>query len=305
MRSTVHVARVASRVNSLSGVASRDDPTILAWELANELSAHPRDRAALVRWVTESELATFSQSQRLIQRQLQHVVALGPDRRRHAAEREQGVLQPGTQRPERLAERELDEVPARERHHEVEEYVHEQHPGDRHAELRRVREIQRAHPPDLVHLREEHLLHRPMLGAPIPEPPLQRSKLPRLEPIRSLLEKILIRDREAARGSLARILGWDFDRVIVDTRQRARDRRPRGDAPRLSVVDRGLNTGAPAAGDLFETLVRVATIQVRAHCTASRRTSVVMRGERANAVNRVPHAHRKQAQRVSFNCFVS
>ncbi len=31
----------------------------------------------------------------------------------------------------------------------------------------------------------------------------------------TLLEKILIRDREAARGSLARILGWDFDRVIV------------------------------------------------------------------------------------------
>ncbi len=49
-----HVACVVSRVNSLSGVAHRDDPTILAWELANELSAHPRDRAALVRGVTES-----------------------------------------------------------------------------------------------------------------------------------------------------------------------------------------------------------------------------------------------------------
>ena len=49
-----HVARVVGRVNTLSGVAYRDDPTILAWELANELSAHPRDRASLVRWVTES-----------------------------------------------------------------------------------------------------------------------------------------------------------------------------------------------------------------------------------------------------------
>ena len=31
----------------------------------------------------------------------------------------------------------------------------------------------------------------------------------------SLVEKILIRDRASARGSLERILGWDFDRVVV------------------------------------------------------------------------------------------
>jgi len=33
-----HVDRVVSRVNSISGVAYRDDPTIFSWELANELS---------------------------------------------------------------------------------------------------------------------------------------------------------------------------------------------------------------------------------------------------------------------------
>lgn len=31
----------------------------------------------------------------------------------------------------------------------------------------------------------------------------------------SMVEKVLIRDRAAARESLARILGWDFDRVVV------------------------------------------------------------------------------------------
>jgi len=31
----------------------------------------------------------------------------------------------------------------------------------------------------------------------------------------TLMEKLLIRDRAAARGSLERILGWDFDRVVV------------------------------------------------------------------------------------------
>jgi mannan endo-1,4-beta-mannosidase len=49
-----HVERVVGRVNALSGVPYRDDPTIAAWELANELTAHPRDRAALLRWVAEA-----------------------------------------------------------------------------------------------------------------------------------------------------------------------------------------------------------------------------------------------------------
>jgi mannan endo-1,4-beta-mannosidase len=49
-----HVRRVVERVNTVTGVAYRDDPTILAWELANELAAVPRDRDALVRWVTDS-----------------------------------------------------------------------------------------------------------------------------------------------------------------------------------------------------------------------------------------------------------
>lgn len=45
-----HVRRIVSRVNSMSGVAYRDDPTIMAWELVNESSAPPRVAASLVRW---------------------------------------------------------------------------------------------------------------------------------------------------------------------------------------------------------------------------------------------------------------
>jgi mannan endo-1,4-beta-mannosidase len=45
-----HVEHVVTRVNSISGLAYRDDPTILSWELVNESSAPARARALLVSW---------------------------------------------------------------------------------------------------------------------------------------------------------------------------------------------------------------------------------------------------------------
>jgi mannan endo-1,4-beta-mannosidase len=45
-----HVRRVVGRVNSVTGVPYRDDPTIFAWELVNESSAQPRAAASLVEW---------------------------------------------------------------------------------------------------------------------------------------------------------------------------------------------------------------------------------------------------------------
>src|SRR5690606_10936661 len=48
-----HVRRVVGRVSSTTGIAYRDDPTILAWELMNEASAPARASAALVRWTRE------------------------------------------------------------------------------------------------------------------------------------------------------------------------------------------------------------------------------------------------------------
>jgi mannan endo-1,4-beta-mannosidase len=49
-----HVERIVGRTNERTGVAYRDDPTILAWELFNEISAPPRARAALVAVLEES-----------------------------------------------------------------------------------------------------------------------------------------------------------------------------------------------------------------------------------------------------------
>lgn len=49
-----HVTHVVSRTNALSGVAYRDDPTIFAWELWNEISAPPRARAQLVEMLERS-----------------------------------------------------------------------------------------------------------------------------------------------------------------------------------------------------------------------------------------------------------
>ncbi len=47
-----HVTRVIGRVNSVSGVAYRDDPAIFAWELINEASAvTARDEETLLKWV--------------------------------------------------------------------------------------------------------------------------------------------------------------------------------------------------------------------------------------------------------------
>jgi hypothetical protein len=48
-----HVRRVVGRTSSVTGERYRDDPTILAWELVNEIDAPPRAREALVDWTRE------------------------------------------------------------------------------------------------------------------------------------------------------------------------------------------------------------------------------------------------------------
>jgi mannan endo-1,4-beta-mannosidase len=49
-----HIERVVARTNAVSGVAYRDDPTIFAWELWNEISSPPRARGDLVALLEES-----------------------------------------------------------------------------------------------------------------------------------------------------------------------------------------------------------------------------------------------------------
>jgi hypothetical protein len=48
-----HVEHVVSRVSSVTGIAYRDDPTIFAWELINEISAERRDAEDLRAWIRE------------------------------------------------------------------------------------------------------------------------------------------------------------------------------------------------------------------------------------------------------------
>ena len=48
-----HVRRVVTRVNSVTGVAYRDDPTIMAWELQNEMNGTPEAASARRQWVRE------------------------------------------------------------------------------------------------------------------------------------------------------------------------------------------------------------------------------------------------------------
>ncbi|MFT3923502.1 MAG: cellulase family glycosylhydrolase [Myxococcales bacterium] len=50
-----HLSRVVGRINSVSQVAYRDDPTIFAWELINEASAtSAREEESMLRWVRQS-----------------------------------------------------------------------------------------------------------------------------------------------------------------------------------------------------------------------------------------------------------
>jgi hypothetical protein len=48
-----HVKRVVGRTNSVTGVRYRDDPTIMTWELQNEMNGTPEAAAVRERWVVE------------------------------------------------------------------------------------------------------------------------------------------------------------------------------------------------------------------------------------------------------------
>lgn len=65
-----HVDRVVTRVNTVTGVAYRDDPTILSWELINEGDVPPRSRDVLLRWTQET--ARFIRA-----RDPRHLIAAG------------------------------------------------------------------------------------------------------------------------------------------------------------------------------------------------------------------------------------
>jgi len=113
----------------------------------------------------------------------------------NATECPQCALDPLDQRLERLAEGHLRGPPSARAQHELEEQMRERLAGDRHTEFARVREIDLRLAARWMHLRKEHLARRTLAGAPLADPPLQRSHLPGGEAARMAPREMLEQER--------------------------------------------------------------------------------------------------------------
>jgi hypothetical protein len=102
---------------------------------------------------------------------------VGAVQRRRAAQLPQGVLQALGQALVALLEADRPRLPVRVGQHEVVDQVVERRPGDGHAQVAAVREVAGAQPAGVVDLGEEHLLGRPLQGAPLLDAPLQGPQL--------------------------------------------------------------------------------------------------------------------------------
>jgi hypothetical protein len=99
--------------------------------------------------------------------------AIGPMSLRHSSQGPQRVLQTFAQTGKTLRETDRHMFPVRVGQHEVIHHVLEALPLDGHREVVHVREVRRAQPARLMHLREEHLLGRSRQGTPPTHAPLQ------------------------------------------------------------------------------------------------------------------------------------
>ena len=96
---------------------------------------------------------------------------------RHAAQREQGILQPLAEALVALGEAHRAGLPVRVRQHEVVDQVLQRPARDGHPQVGAVREVAGTQPPGVVHLGKEHLLGRSVQGPPLLDTPLQRAEL--------------------------------------------------------------------------------------------------------------------------------
>ena len=101
--------------------------------------------------------------------------------RRDPAERPQRALHAGHERLEGLAERDRHPRPVAVAEDELKEQVRQRLAGDRHAQVGRVREIDRRLATRHGDLLEEHLGLDAVPRPPVAKPPLQRPRLPRLK----------------------------------------------------------------------------------------------------------------------------
>jgi hypothetical protein len=107
-----------------------------------------------------------------------------PQDGRHCAERPQRALDTGRQRLKGFAERDRHPRPVAITEHELKQQVREGLAGDRHAEVGRMREIDRGFATGHRDLLEEHLGLDAVLRPPIAKAPLERPLLPRVKLLR-------------------------------------------------------------------------------------------------------------------------
>ena len=129
---------------------------------------------------------TIMTQQRLVARRVLLRVAVVMHRQRHAiramplryaAQLPQRVLQTLAQAGKTLRKTQRHALPVRARQHEVINHVREGLPLDRHPEAVHVREVGRPEPSRRMHLGEEQLLGRAMLGLPLPHTPFDGAAL--------------------------------------------------------------------------------------------------------------------------------
>jgi hypothetical protein len=102
-----------------------------------------------------------------------HAIAAMP--LRHTAQGPQRILQAGAEAREALGQTNSNVLPVGMRQHKMIHKVSKRSARDRHLQVVHRREIRGRQATGGVHLRKEHFLGRPVLGLPLPHPPLQRS----------------------------------------------------------------------------------------------------------------------------------
>jgi hypothetical protein len=136
---------------------------------------------------------------------------------RHSAQLPEGILQAGAEALEAFAETDADVFPVRIGQHKVVDQVGKRHAHDRHVQTGQMGEIRGAELSGFVLLGEEHFPIRPLRGAPIFDPSLQRAQLAVLEtsritPLQVRKQRLGFQSRGQFQEALD--LGPDLDKRI-------------------------------------------------------------------------------------------
>ena len=135
------------------------------------------DRLAPQAVVPQQTLVTLGEGRSLRPGRHRRRQPIRPVQLRHPAQFHQRVLQPLTETLVALREAHRARLPVRVGQHEMVDQVIERQALDSHAQLGTVREVAGAQPSRVMHLVEEHLLHRARQRTPLLDPPLQRPQL--------------------------------------------------------------------------------------------------------------------------------